>query len=202
MLRIGLTGGIGSGKSTVARIFSTLNINIYDSDARAKILMQNEPVKSRVIDLLGRESYSEKGINRKWIAKQVFANKRLLQMLNDVVHPAVYEDFIQWYFLQTGPYVIQESALTFETGNYLHLDAVITVNAPKDMRIDRVMRRDGVLREQVEKRMKSQWLQAEKLRYAEFVIENDGTTALIPQVLNLHARLINLNAQLATLGAK
>ena len=201
MLRIGLTGGIGSGKSTVAHIFSILNINIYDSDARAKMLMLNQPVKSQIIDLLGQESYSERGINRKWIAKQVFADKKLLQQLNDVVHPAVHEDFIQWCSAQTGAYVIQESALTFETGNYLHMDTVITVNAPEEIRIERVMQRDGVLREQVEKRMESQWLQSEKLRYAEFVIENDGKSALIPQVLNLHARLINLNAQLATFDA-
>ncbi len=158
MKLIGLTGGIGSGKSTVAGLFRTLGIPVYESDQRAKDLMQtNHQVRNEIIALFGPEAYNaEMILNRAWIASKAFTNPTLLKQLNDIVHPAVFQDLIDWTGEETqrnAPYLIQESALLFEEQLAKRFSAIILVVAPEEIRIERVMKRDGVTKEDVQKRI-------------------------------------------------
>lgn len=187
MIKIGITGGIGSGKSTVCRIFHVLGIPIYNADNEAKYLMANDKaLKSSIINLLGSESYKNNHLNREFIASKVFKDKDLLKKLNALVHPAVKNDFIKWSEKQIAPYVIYEAALMIESGSYKLLDKVIVVTAPLEQRIARVCERDKVLQEKVLARINNQLSQEEMLKYADHVITNDGKTSLISQVLELH----------------
>lgn len=187
--RIGITGGIGSGKTTVCRIFSVLGYRVYSADDAAKRLMATHPPLIEAIRrLLGPMAYTEDGrLNRAWIASQVFGNEGLLKALNQQVHPAVGQDWDRWatkvpegYEL---PFVLKEAAILFESGAHEGLDAVITVYAPKSVRIQRVVRRDGVEPDQVRVRMDKQWPEDRKLALAERAIFNDGIHPIIPQVL-------------------
>jgi dephospho-CoA kinase len=186
---IGLTGSIGSGKSTVADIFLTLSIPVYESDARAKLLMNtNEVLKDKIKELLGPQSYSNGEINRGWIAEKVFADKHLLDQLNAIVHPAVKKDAIAWANDPSNakaPYVIKESAILFEKDLAEELEAIILVVAPADIRIQRVMERDHITRQQVEERMQHQWTDEKKIPLSDFVIFNDGERSLIEQVMDI-----------------
>jgi dephospho-CoA kinase len=186
---IGLTGGIGSGKSTVADIFITLGIPVYESDTRAKLLMNtNEELKDKIKKLLGPPSYTNSEINRSWIAEKVFVDKDLLAQLNAIVHPAVKEDAITWAndpAIASAPYVIKESAILFEEDLTDELNALILVVAPAEIRIHRVMERDGNTRQQVEERMQYQWDDERKIPFADFVIFNDGERGLIEQVMDI-----------------
>lgn len=187
MIKIGITGGIGSGKSTVCRIFHVLGIPIYNADNEAKYLMANDKaLKSSIINLLGSESYKNNHLNREFIASKVFKDKDLLKKLNALVHPAVKNDFIKWSEKQIAPYVIYEAALMIESGSYKLLDKVIVVTAPLEQRIARVCERDKVLQEKVLARINNQLSQEEMLKYADHVITNDGKTSLISKVLELH----------------
>jgi dephospho-CoA kinase len=190
MKLIGLTGGIGSGKSTVAAIFKTLGIPVYESDFRAKMLMHlDKDLKNKISALLGSEAYDDNDeLNRSWIASQVFSSPTLLQHLNAIVHPAVHEDLKKWVAeepQQSSPYLLQESAILFEEELTSRLRAVILVVAPEDVRIDRVVRRDDVTREQVLERMKNQWPDVEKIPMSDFIIYNDGDRSLIEQVVDI-----------------
>lgn len=189
MKLIGLTGGIGSGKSTVADIFSTLGIPVYESDSRARDLMNNErALKEKIVQLFGPESYSNGDLNRKWMAEKVFPDKDLLQQLNAIVHPAVKADALQWANsteLANAPYVIKESAILFEEDLTSDLDAIILVVAPVELRIDRVMNRDGISKAQVEERIQHQWTDDKKIPVSDFVIFNDGERSLIEQVRDI-----------------
>ncbi|MEL7120861.1 MAG: dephospho-CoA kinase [Bacteroidota bacterium] len=194
MLKIGITGGIGSGKTTVCKIFETLGIPVYYADERAKGLMiNNAPLVLAIKKLLGEKAYDEKGqLNRKWIANKVFNDKSLLEGLNQLVHPAVHEDGDRWHEEQVDvPYTLKEAALIFESNGHLHLDKIITVTAPKEIRIQRVMARDQVMRAAVEARMDKQMPEAEKVKRSDFVIYNDGKHSLIQQVLKIHQSLAN-----------
>jgi dephospho-CoA kinase len=187
---IGLTGGIGSGKTTVGGMFQVLGIPVYSSDVRAKWLMQNDPsLKASIIALLGQESYDEAGaLNRAWIASRVFQNADLLKALNALVHPAVHDDLLQWAALpehQEAPYVIQESALLFEENLTQRMSAIILVVAPEDIRIHRVMERDQVSKEDVIRRMKHQWPDQKKIPGSDYIIFNDGARSLISQVKDI-----------------
>ncbi len=187
MIKIGITGGIGSGKSTVCRIFHVLGIPIYNADNEAKYLMANDKaLKSSVINLLGSESYKNNQLNREFIASKVFKDKDLLKKLNALVHPAVKNDFIKWSEKQKAPYVIYEAALMIESGSYKLLDKVLVVTAPLEQRIARVCERDKVHQEKVLARINNQLDQEEMLKYADHVITNDGKISLISQVLELH----------------
>lgn len=187
MIKIGITGGIGSGKSTVCRIFQVLGIPIYNADNEAKYLMSNDKaLKSSIINLLGSESYKNNHLNREFIASKVFKDKDLLKKLNALVHPAVKNDFIKWSEKQIAPYVIYEAALMIESGSYKLLDKVIVVTAPLEQRIARVCERDKVHQEKVLARINNQLSQEEMLKYADHVITNDGKTSLISQVFELH----------------
>ena len=191
MLKVGLTGGIGSGKSTVATIFEALGIPVYYADEAAKEIMnEDEDLKSEIISLFGPESYSEGKLNRKYIASLVFNNKPKLDALNAIVHPATIRAAEKWMQNQSAPYLIKEAALIFESGSQDQLDYVIGVHAPQTLRLLRVMKRDGVTKEEVLKRMDNQIDEEIKMRLCNFVIENDEQNAVLPQVLDLHKKLI------------
>ncbi len=193
---VGLTGGIGSGKSTVAQIFRDLGVPVYDSDKEAKSLMVNSPaLKSAIIDLLGDNAYTGKTLNRSYIAELVFKDAGLLQKLNKIVHPAVRQHFLKWANEQSAPYVIQETALIFENGVQDNYSATILVTAPLEMRLKRVMERDGVGKQVVLERMKNQMDDNQKIDLAQFCIENIDLEATKEKVRGLHAKLRSMAAK-------
>ncbi|MCL6258672.1 dephospho-CoA kinase [Aquiflexum sp. TKW24L] len=192
-LLIGITGGIGSGKSTVARIFSILGIPIYFADDRAKWLMANDAdLKKEIISNFGKESYSDSGkLNREFLAAQVFSDEEKVKTINELVHPAVKADFEKWAANQKAPYVLKEAALLFETGSSKDLDKVINVSAPIRIRISRVLMRDSHRNEkQVNDIIDKQLPDEEKNKLADFVIKNADNKLLIPQVLEIHRQLL------------
>ncbi len=194
MLKVGVTGGIGSGKTTVCRIFETLGIPVYYADDRAKWLMAHDPeLKAAITGLFGAGAYSPEGaLNRKYIANIVFRNSEKLEALNGLVHPAVFADGERWNEAQQqkgAPYTIKEAALIFESDSHQALDKVITVTAPEALRIERVMERDGADREAIRARMARQLPEVEKAARSDYVIINDGRHSLIQQVLKIHREL-------------
>ncbi|MBS1668587.1 MAG: dephospho-CoA kinase [Bacteroidetes bacterium] len=193
MLRIGLTGGIGSGKSTIAKIFEVLGIPVYYADDAAKRLMnEDENLKEKIKSHFGVDSYSNGCLNRSYIAKMVFNNPEKLASLNALTHPAVMHDSEDWMKTQTAPYIIREAALIFESDAYKQLDYVIGVSAPEAMRIERTMARDQVSREEVLKRMRNQMDENEKMERCDFLIYNDEEQLVTPQVLELHQKILAL----------
>lgn len=195
MLKIGITGGIGSGKTTVCRIFASLGIPVYNADQRAKWLMTNDVELVQAIkDLFGASSYYEDGqLNRQHLSDIIFAEPEKREQLNALVHPAVWRDGDRWNeSQQQTPYTLKEAALIFESGGNKLLDKIIVVTAPEDLRITRVVRRDGVERAAVKARIAAQMPESEKVALADYVITNDGKQLLIPQVLEIHRELISL----------
>lgn len=193
MLKIGLTGGIGSGKSTVAKVFETLGIPVYYADDAAKELMNtDENLKQQIIHHFGEATYSNNLLDRKYLAQQVFNNPQKLELLNSLVHPATIQAAANWFTQQTSPYCIKEAALIFESGSQKELDYVIGVYAPTALRIQRVMQRDKITREEVQQRMDKQVNETVKMRLCDFVITNDEQNLVIPQVVALHEKLIAL----------
>lgn len=194
MLKIGLTGGIGSGKSTIAQIFEKLGIKVYYADTRAKELMEdNLELVREIKKLLGEASYQSGKLDRKYISNKVFIDKALLEKLNHIVHPAVRKDFEHWCrAYEKESYVIEEAALLFETGYYRDFDYTILVSSAMELRIQRIMKRDNVERDVVEQRMKNQFPEAEKLKLCDFEIKNNEKELLIPQVLDLHNKFVSL----------
>lgn len=194
MLKIGITGGIGSGKSTVSRIFELLGIPVYYADERAKdILTRDAELITAVKAHFGEEVYDENGVlNRKYLGNIVFNDKRQLALLNSLVHPATIRDSNQWAQQQKAPYVLKEAALLFETESFHHLDKIIGVFAPQPLRIHRVMKRDNVTRDEVLARINKQIDETIKMRLSDYVIYNDEQRMVIPQVLALHEQLLAL----------
>lgn len=192
---VGITGGIGSGKTTVSKLFETLGIPVYYADAQAKRMMTSNPkVKREVKALLGPLAYHQNGKpNRTYIAHKVFNDAEILNRLNQIVHPAVRMDAERWVeTFKTNPetpYVLQEAALLVETGSYKGMNALIVVSCPEEIRIDRVMRRDKLNYESVLLKIKNQMKEEEKVKVADFVIINDGKSLLIPQVWAIHRKL-------------
>lgn len=196
MLKVGITGGIGSGKTLICKIFELMGIPVYYADDRAKYLMVNRAeIVTSIKKLFGAEAYLPDGsLDRGFIAQQVFGNSGKLQQLNEIVHPAVWADGQQWHAKQlqkAHPYSLKEAALIFESGGDEHLDKVITVFAPPEVRINRVMIRDGITAQQVKERISKQWPDEKKVALADFVIFNDGSKFLIPQILKIHRALVN-----------
>lgn len=186
MIKVGLTGGIGSGKTTVARIFETLGIPVYYADDAAKRLMNsNEELKSLIIKHFGDESYQQGELNRKYIASIVFNNKEKLELLNSLTHPITMQDALVWMNKQTTLYVIKEAALLFESGAAEQLDYIIGVYAPQHIRVKRVMDRDKTTIEEVMKRVSRQIDEEMKMKLCDFVITNNDQQLVIPQVLEL-----------------
>lgn len=190
MYKVGLTGGIGSGKSTVAKLLAMRGVAVYVADERAKSLMEeSEAVRSAIIAIFGEEAYAAGALNRAWLAEQVFVSKELLARLNAVVHPAVMEDFDRWAEAQTSEYVVIESAILFEAGLDGRVDATIAVMSPEALRLQRAMKRDGASREAIEARMRNQMSDDERCARARYAIVNIELEELEEDVEQLHRRL-------------
>jgi len=191
VIKVGLTGGIGSGKTTVAKVFQVLSVPIYDSDFQAKKLLNtNEKLKSSIIDEFGLQSYNSQGdLNRAHLASVVFESKEALDKLNSIVHPAVYEDQKRWFASLSHPYGIVESALLYEIGAQSRFDIMIVVDADEELRIQRVMSRDKSSKEDVSARIKNQWPQSQKVALADFVVINDNKKSIIQQVIDIDGRI-------------
>lgn len=186
-LKIGLTGGIGSGKSTVAKVFELLNVPVYYADEASKRLYHTDKdLMASIKKHFGEDVYTDDQLNRSRLAEAVFNDPRKLELLNSLVHPPTLRDAAEWMQTQTAPYIIKEAALLFESGSVGGLDYVIGVKAPVHIRIKRVMDRDGISREQVLARMNHQMDEAIKLRLCDFIINNDEQELVIPQVMKLH----------------
>ncbi len=183
---IGLTGGIGSGKSVVAKVFATLGIPVFNADDEAKRIMQTSPeIKTKLIEQFGLEIYNENGLDKEKLASIVFNDPFQLQLLNAIVHPVTIQAAKDWAAKQTTPYVIKEAALIFESGTADGLFKVIGVTAPLSLRTHRVMQRDGITKDQVDARMRNQILDTIKMRLCDYVIENNNQQMVIPQVLEI-----------------
>lgn len=198
MIKVGITGGIGSGKTTVCRIFQSLRVPVYFADDRAKAIMaEDEDLKAALVDHFGADVYQQDGsLNRIWLAGQVFGDPQKLEQLNAIVHPAVGRDAENWQAQhEDAPYTLKEAALLFEAGSYRRLDKIIVVTAPEELRIQRVMERDKIDEGSVRQRMDRQWPQEKKVALADYVIENDGSRGLIPQVMDIHRELLELAKQ-------
>lgn len=187
---VGLTGGIGSGKSTIAKAFAALGIAVFNSDEQAKALIANNAqVKEKIITAFGEEAYQNGEYNRAYIAQIVFNNSEKLAILNGIVHPALAKYFNQWAKKQTSPYVLKEAAILFESGSYKDCDYIITVTAPEEVRIARVMARDHCTEAQVRARMSQQWSDAQRIALSNAVIENIDLESAKEQVKRIHFQL-------------
>src|SRR6478609_2368721 len=192
MLKIGITGGIGAGKSMVCRLFELLQIPVYDSDLRAKHVMAFNPVlKQELISAFGPETFNAQGLNRVYLGSLVFPDPEKLAKLNALVHPHVKQDFIDWAAAQKAPYVIKEAALMFETEAYKQVDQMITVFAPLEIRLKRLKKRDTHRSEaDILHIIGKQLPEEEKIKRADHVVYNDDSQLLIPQVLKLHEQFL------------
>jgi dephospho-CoA kinase len=187
MIKVGLTGGIGSGKTTVAKLFEVLGIPVYYADDRAKRLMNTDPVlRTSILQHFGEESYSNGELDRRYLASIVFNNKEKLELLNALTHPVTIRDAEEWMTRQTTPYVIKEAALLFESGAAEKLDHIIGVYAPQHLRVQRVMQRDRQPVEEIMKRISRQIDEEMKMKLCDFIIINNEQELVIPQVLKLH----------------
>jgi dephospho-CoA kinase len=191
MLKIGITGGIGSGKSTICNVFEQLNIPVYYADIEAKKLLTDTEVKSKIISLTGTEilnPYNE--IDKKLFAKMLFNSSNLVKQVNSIIHPLVAKNFIQWAELHSNQTaIIEEAALLFESNSYKTLDKTILVVSPLEVRIDRVMRRDNITRNEVLARIQNQMSDDEKIKLADFIIYNDDKQMILPQISDICRQL-------------
>ena len=195
-LKIGITGGIGVGKSVVSRVFEVLKVPFYNADVQAKALMTSDPLLiSQIKKLLGEKAYAGAQINRSYISKVVFNNQSLLLQLNNHVHPAVQKDFERWVNENShSPYIVKEAALLFESGSYNSLDKIITVVSPLELRINRLKIRDPHRNEmEIKSIINKQLPEEEKKNRADFIIYNDEKQLIVPQVLHLHATFLKLH---------
>lgn len=192
MLRVGLTGGIGSGKSLICSILEKFRVPVYYADAEARRLMNSDPgLKDGIRTLVGAKAYGEEGLDRKYLADRLFGNSEMLEAMNALVHPAVRKDFETWTLAHKGAaYVVKEAAILFESGAHRELDSTVLVYAPVELRIRRVMERDRCDREAVLKRMSHQMAEEELKKLVDHVIVNDEQQMLLPQVVELHNSMI------------
>lgn len=183
MIKVGITGGIGSGKSIVAKILTVIGFPVFDSDTEAKLLMvNNRNVIQQVKEVFGEEAYIDKQLNRKYLAHKIFNNEELKEQLNAIVHPAVRQEFEDWSNRQDSSLVFNEAAILFEIGRYKDFNYTILVTAPEELRIQRVIDRDKTTRKEVLKRMENQWKDEEKKALASFVINNDNEELVTLQI--------------------
>lgn len=192
--KLGITGGIGSGKSTACRFFEALGVPVYYADNRAKALMLEEPLRSGIENLLGKQAYQGNGqLDRAYIAQRIFTEPQAKEALEALVHPAVAADYARWAEQESqAPYCLKEAALLFETGSAKELDAIVVVSAPEELRLQRVMQRDGISEEAVRQRMQKQLPQSYKEAQADFILYNTSLQALEIQVQSLHLQLLNM----------
>lgn len=182
-IKIGLTGGIGSGKSMVSKLLTTYEIAVYDSDTRAKSLMEtDDKIIHSITQIFGKEAYTDGKLNRRFVAEEVFASSSKLLQINTIVHSAVIDDFSRWAELQAADILVFESAIIFENGLEKYFDKIISVVAPQKSRIERVKRRSGLSRKEILNRIKNQTSSKTLRQRADYVVINDDRTAIIPQV--------------------
>jgi len=192
MIKVGVTGGIGSGKTLICEIFERLGIPVFNADVEAKeIYNTDKKVIEQVQQLFGHDIYHQGKLKRDILAKIIFNDSKALDKVNAIVHPKVREYFIDWTEKQTSEYVIEEAAILFESNAYLDLDYIINVHARQENRIERVMNRDNISKEQVLSRMKNQLCDEKRMKLADFTIYNDGDRMLLPQVIEIHQKIIN-----------
>jgi len=191
MLKIGITGGIGSGKSTVCRVFSVMGIPVFEADKVARKLMDtDEEIHEKLVRLFGAAVYlPDQTVNRKHLAGIVFNDPSLLAKLNEIVHPVVRKTFFDWCEKQQSPYIIHEAAILFESDFYKMMDKTITVVTSENERIHRVMKRDGITIELVKERIKNQWSDEERIKLADFVIGNNDDQLIIPQIIEIDKKI-------------
>ena len=190
---IGLTGGIGSGKSTIAKVFANMGIPVFDADNTAKTLMNSNPIiKEKLIAAFGAEVYTNDNqiLNRAYLSKLVFSDQHKLALLNSIVHPITLQAATDWAATQNTPYVIKEAALFFESGATVGVHKIIGVSAPKAVRINRVMKRDHCTKAEVEQRMTHQIEESLKMKLCDWVIVNDDLQLVLPQVVALHEKIL------------
>ena len=193
MLVVGLTGGIGSGKTTVGKMFKSFGIPVYLADKEAKALMhRSKIIKRKLIALFGESAYKDGKLNRAFLASKIFNDKALLSQMNAVVHPKVASHFKRWLKKQNAPYIIKEAAIIFENNLEHQYDYIITVIADKDSRIQRVMKRDGVTQKKVESVINNQLSDAEKIRKSDIVITNNDIKTLEKQVKDIHFSILKI----------
>lgn len=193
MLKVGITGGIGSGKSTVAKIFASLGIPVYDADRAAKRLVLTDlAMRRNIIEHFGEASYINGQYNKQHISQIVFNDKQKLELLNSIIHPATITDANKWFARQSAPYALKEAALIFESDSRKFLDYVIGVFAPEEIRIQRTIEREGISPEQVKARIDKQMNEDEKMKRCDFIIDNSGAESVISQVLDLHVTLTGI----------
>lgn len=191
MLKVGITGGIGAGKSTVCRVFETLGIPVFYADDAAKFLMNTDTgLQQQIIQAFGEKAYEDNQLNRAWLAQQVFGKPEKLAQLNALTHPAVIRYGESWMDLQQTPYVLKEAALFFESGSYKSMDLMVGVSAPLPLRIRRTMQREQISEAQVLERVSKQMNDTEKMNRCDYVILNDDVHSVIEQVQELHLQLL------------
>lgn len=192
MIKVGITGNIGSGKSTVCAIFQVLGVPVWFADVEARKLMsEDRGLRTRIVDLLGEQAYLEHSLNKEYIALKIFTNPELRKRLDAIVHPAVQQVVMGWFnsLDPITPYALEEAALLIESGGHKQLDQLIVVTAPEEVRLNRVQARDGRAPELIRKQMQAQIPQEAKVHLADFIIDNGGDRMIIPQVLEIHRKL-------------
>ena len=195
ILKVGITGGIGSGKSTVAKIFEVLGIPVFYADDAAKELMnKDEKLKQQLIKEFGNDLYLNGELNRPYLSSLVFADSKKLALLNAIVHPATIANADKWMHQQTAPYAIKEAALIFESDAHKQLDKVIGVYAPTPLRLQRVRQRDNISEEAIMARMNKQMDEEAKMKLCDYIITNNELELIIPQVLKIHEALVAISA--------
>jgi dephospho-CoA kinase len=190
MIKVGLTGNMGSGKSTITEIFKVLGVPVFHADLEAKQLFQNNDVKEALKKSFGQPIFTENGVDKVKLAALVFNHKKALETLNSIIHPRVRQKLFNWLETQLDhPYVIQEAAILYESGFNRFFDKTILVSCPQNIAISRVMKRDGIDEEDVKKRIQNQWPEEKKIALADYIIQNDGSRLVIPEVLKIHDEL-------------
>ena len=186
MIKLGITGGIGSGKTTICRLLESFGVPVYYADIEAKNLMNTDSeIKEVLLDWFGPDLYASGSLDRALLASYIFSDKEKLQRVNNLVHPRVAAHFTNWQLTQKTKCIAKEAAILFESGSYKQMDAVLSVNAPENIRIDRVMKRDGVSKEDVIQRLSKQWTDEQRSEKANYTINNDGNTLVLPQLITL-----------------
>jgi dephospho-CoA kinase len=189
--KIGITGGIGTGKTLICQMFSLLGVLVYNADLRSKEILQTATVKEKLRHVFGEKIFENENISRKKLAEIVFVNPELLHQLNSILHPAVFADFDNWCEQNHHQhYVLKEAALIYETIIHQKLDKIIVVTAPEKIRIKRAMLRDNLSETEIRNRMKNQMSEEEKISRADFIIYNDDKNLVIPQIINIHQQIM------------
>ena len=190
MKRIGLTGNIGSGKTTVASCFEILGVAVFNADKQAKLLMNTDVnLKQSLITEFGKEVYLNNELNRKYLSNLVFNDDLVLKRLNALVHPVVQDAFEKWSILQSGAYVIKEAAILFESKTHQSLDAIICISCPEEIRLKRILKRDDLSEKEVRQKMSHQWAEEKKISLSDYVISNDNSSLVMPQILSVNSAL-------------